>query len=77
MMVDEEAVSRAVRELTQPQREALLHRQEEMFDRASVFARGVTTGALRRRGIIAGSMPHARLTPLGEAVCQRLEAVGR
>ena len=40
----------------------------------SIFARGATTAALRRRGIIKGAMPHAELTELGVAVCGRLEA---
>lgn len=73
-MVDETEVEQAVNSLSEKQREALLCRQLASFVPDAVFARGAVTGALRRRGIIKGAMPHARLTELGEAVCKTLEA---
>ena len=72
-MAEEPDPTKIARELTGPQRRALRHRQTAVFMPEAVFARGTTTSALRRRGIIKGAMPHAELTELGEAVCERLE----
>ena len=72
-MVDAEEVQKLISGLSEKQREALLHRQLASFVPDAVFARGAVTGALRRRGIIKGAMPHARLTEVGEAVCSSLE----
>lgn len=73
-MVDDAEVEKAVKSLSEKQIDALKGRQIAAFMPDAVFARGAVTGALRRRGIIKGAMPHARLTELGEAVCQRLPA---
>jgi hypothetical protein len=64
--------AKIAKELTEPMLRALRHRQTAICMPEAVFARGATTGALRRRGIIKGAMPHAELTRLGEDVCQYL-----
>lgn len=73
-MVDEADVEKAVSSLSEKQIEALKRRQIAAFMPDAVFARGAVTGALRRRGIIKGAMPHARLTELGEEVCRKIGA---
>lgn len=55
--------------LTPPMREALRTRQEDLFDdRALVRGHGMTVRALRARGIVAGAMPRAIVTPIGREV---------
>lgn len=55
--------------LTRAMRAALRRRQEDLLDdRATVTGHGMTTKALRERGVIAGAMPHAVLTQFGRAV---------
>lgn len=71
-MADEPDVKKIAKELTEPMKRALRHTQTAVFMPEAVFARGATTGALRRRGIIKGAMPHAELTPFGEQVCEAL-----
>ncbi len=71
-MVEQEQIDKAANKLTDAQRKALRSRQTDAFDRDAVVARGATIAALRRRGIVQGSMPHTRLTELGAAVLERL-----
>jgi hypothetical protein len=59
--------------LTNAQIRALKFRQLAAFMADAVNGPGSTLAALRRRGLIAGRQPHARLTPLGERVARRLE----
>lgn len=73
-MVDRADIEKVMKKLTEAQREALQHRQFAMFAPDAVRARGPVCGALRRRGLIEGDQPYARLTDLGQAVVARLEA---
>lgn len=53
--------------LTPAQREALRCREQDLFgEGATVTAHASTLRALRRRGLVAGAMPHARVTREGE-----------
>lgn len=62
-----------MRALTIAQRRSLLRRQLAAFVPDAIFGPGSTLAALRRRGVIEGRQPHARLTPLGQRLCRRLE----
>lgn len=73
-MSEHDPVDEALKSLSDKMRDALLKRQLAAFMPDAVFARGAVTGALRRRGLIKGGMPNARLTPLGVSVVERLEA---
>jgi hypothetical protein len=59
--------------LTKAQIRALKFRQLAAFMADAVHGPGSTLAALRRRGLIIGRQPHARLTPLGERVARRIQ----
>lgn len=59
----------AARDLTPAMRQALRTRQEDLLeDRATVVGPGMTMKALRQRGLVAGAIPRAIITPAGREV---------
>jgi hypothetical protein len=59
--------------LSLAQARSLLCRQLGIERPDTMYGRGNTLAALRRRGLVVGAQPHAELTPKGERVCRLLE----